>query len=199
MNSKISSLLFIFVAFSHIISAQKIFHEGEYRSRDGDQAFIDTNEFDYIRLISFEYNNLIYNKKTFNIREFSTYEFKNDDIKIKEIKNFDFKKMELDYDYLREMVKIKNDSIINSLLAIVNNEIPKGELTGSALCYEPRNAIIFYNKKNEITAVLEICFTCGNSISLKKNNNFIGIMAGGLIALKKLFNENGILYTREER
>lgn len=73
MNSKISSLLFIFVAFSHIISAQKIFLEGEYRRRDGDQAFIDTNEFDYIRLISFEYNNLIYNKKTFNIREFSTY------------------------------------------------------------------------------------------------------------------------------
>lgn len=39
---------------------------------------------------------------------------------------------------------------------------------GRSLCYEPRNGICFYDKKNNLIAYLELCFTCDGFVWLNK-------------------------------
>jgi hypothetical protein len=58
-------------------------------------------------------------------------------------------------------------------------------------CYQPRNAILFYDKDGDLLEYLEICFTCdGRRLSWEaKNIDWCGTKYKNLI---QIFRQNGI-------
>lgn len=58
-------------------------------------------------------------------------------------------------------------------------------------CYQPRNAILFYDKDGGLLEYLEICFTCdGNRLSWKAKN--IDWCDSKYKNLKQIFRQNGV-------
>jgi hypothetical protein len=73
----------------------------------------------------------------------------------------------------------------------------QGDTTGpisEMMCYMPRNAMVFYNKKNEIIDCIEICFQCENYTLLKNKLPLKGMCREQLEGLKKIFADFGINY-----
>jgi hypothetical protein len=101
-------------------------------------------------------------------------------------------KIEIKDKYLRNRIVLSN-SQIKELQA----GFKKGYYDYSAACYDPRHAIIFYDKNDVIIGNIEICFEC-NNVSSSKNLYSIGRSASNQMDLFKKF---GITYfedTKEE-
>ncbi|MCU0350426.1 MAG: hypothetical protein MUF43_06280 [Flavobacterium sp.] len=101
-------------------------------------------------------------------------------------------KIEIKDKYLRNRIVLSN-SQIKELQA----GFKKGYYDIAAACYDPRHAIIFYDKNDVIIGNIEICFEC-NNVSSSKNLYSIGRSASNQMDLFKKF---GITYfedTKEE-
>jgi hypothetical protein len=97
-------------------------------------------------------------------------------------------------------VKIK-DKYLRNKVTLSNNQISKlqkglkgGYYDYVAACYDPRHAIIFYDKNNVIIGNIEICFDC-NIASGSKN---LSEIARSALNQEDLFKEFGITYFGEE-
>lgn len=73
-------------------------------------------------------------------------------------------KYEKVYDIIEEMEV--TGAATDSLSNIMFNYRPKGKAVdngGIIGCYDPRNAVLFYDAKGKLIAYLEICFMCGQA------------------------------------
>jgi hypothetical protein len=61
-------------------------------------------------------------------------------------------------------------------------------------CYQPRNAIIFYNKSSEIIAVIEVCFECEKMQFFPKAFKVNYDCTNKFELFRKFFLQNGIKY-----
>ncbi|RXK57496.1 hypothetical protein ESA94_20815 [Lacibacter luteus] len=77
----------------------------------------------------------------------------------------------VDLSKLTDVVEL-NSSQIDSLTDILYNDCSKWTLIeqSKVMCYMPRNAIVFYNQKNEPFEYIEICFEC---LGFKTSSNEI--------------------------
>ena len=97
-------------------------------------------------------------------------------------------------------VKIKDKYLKNKVtltdiqILMLQNGFKEGYYEVAAACYDPRHAIIFYDKNNVIIGNIEICFDC-NNVSSSKNLYSIGKTASNQLDLFKKF---GITYFGEE-
>jgi hypothetical protein len=101
-------------------------------------------------------------------------------------------KIEIKDKYLRNRI-VLSSSQVKELQA----GFKKGYYDIAAACYDPRHAIIFYDKNDVIIGNIEICFEC-NNVSSSKNLYSIGRSASNQMDLFKKF---GITYfedTKEE-
>ncbi|RAK25319.1 hypothetical protein B0I03_101493 [Flavobacterium aquaticum] len=101
-------------------------------------------------------------------------------------------KIEIKDKYLRNRI-VLSTSQVKELQAGFKN----GYYDIAAACYDPRHAIIFYDKNDVIIGNIEICFEC-NNVSSSKNLYSIGRSASNQMDLFKKF---GITYfedTKEE-
>lgn len=64
-------------------------------------------------------------------------------------------------------------------------------------CYDPRNAIFFYDQNNQIIAAIEICFDCQNYI-VSDGLEGINLCNNHMELLGEVFTEAGITYFGEE-
>ncbi|MCZ4242719.1 hypothetical protein [Pedobacter punctiformis] len=66
-------------------------------------------------------------------------------------------------------------------------------------CYNPRNAILFFDEKDNVAAYIELCFECrGNELSSDKIE--IGVLCEGKYDLiKKFFLSAGIKYIKDDK
>jgi len=102
------------------------------------------------------------------------------------------KKLILDSSYIKERFFL-DDKEKEHIFNILYRNPSDMECT-VASCFIPRHSILFYNKKKEIIADLEICFGCGTSDGSFKYNP---ICHDELNELKAIFKEAGIKYFGE--
>jgi len=84
---------------------------------------------------------------------------------------------------------------INKLTDILYNTCSKYNITRTDAygCYNPRNAIVFFDKEDMVFAYLEICFECkGNQARPEKLTEFPKFCSYSYDELEKFFNQNGI-------
>ena len=98
-------------------------------------------------------------------------------------------------------VKVANIYEINSLTNILFNYGLKRESNTieTVGCYEPRNAILFYNSNGEIFEYIEICFQCKQ---MYYGNNKADIVQNCVIKLdliKQIFLKSGIKFGITEK
>lgn len=101
-------------------------------------------------------------------------------------------KIEIKEKYLRNKIVLTKNQILK-----LKNGFKEGYYDFAAACYDPRHAIIFYDKNDVIIGNIEICFEC-NNVSSSKNLYSIGRSASNQLNLFKKF---GITYfedTKEE-
>lgn len=65
-------------------------------------------------------------------------------------------------------------------------------------CYDPHNAILFFNKKRKVIAFIEICFDCQGTRVSSKNIHFGENCTEKFGKLKDFFTSNGIKFVSEE-
>ncbi|MGC4022966.1 MAG: hypothetical protein QM734_13995 [Cyclobacteriaceae bacterium] len=70
---------------------------------------------------------------------------------------------------------------------------PNSIVLDVAMCYMPRNAIIFRNKTNEIITYLEICFECLRYVNPKNDLNIV-FCQGKYDRLKDYLGQLGIKF-----
>jgi len=75
---------------------------------------------------------------------------------------------------------------------------------GAALCYQPRNSILFYDENGSIICCYEICFECGHGgiwpdPDKLYNSYVVNNCAEPYKQLKFIFSENGITYGIDEK
>lgn len=63
-----------------------------------------------------------------------------------------------------------------------------------AMCYEPRNAIVFLNKSNQVIGFVEICFDCAQYRTEPSDLKVSSFCAEKLLALQGIFVGAGIKY-----
>lgn len=73
-------------------------------------------------------------------------------------------------------------------------ECPKDYSVAS--CFEPRHCILFYNKKNEIFAHIEVCLGC--SVAYSSGFEFNEICGERINDLDKIFKDAGVTYFGED-
>ncbi len=93
-------------------------------------------------------------------------------------------------------IKTLNFGQIEKLTDIIYNYGYKAKtsLVIASKCYEPRNAILFYDNTNHLIAFIELCFGCRN---YRTNDNKITLgdeCTQKLSMIKDFFNQNGIQY-----
>jgi len=68
---------------------------------------------------------------------------------------------EIDYSKIKE-TKILTRGQIDSLASILHNVSYRGEIifSAEASCYNPRNAVLFFDSNNHLLEFIEICFEC---------------------------------------
>ncbi|RZL42192.1 MAG: hypothetical protein EOP00_23765 [Pedobacter sp.] len=84
---------------------------------------------------------------------------------------------------------------INKLTDILYNTCSKYNINRKDAfgCYNPRNAIVFFDKEDMVFAYLEICFECkGNQARPAKLTEFPEFCSYSYNGLEKFFNRNGI-------
>jgi hypothetical protein len=113
-------------------------------------------------------------------------EWNEKDINLNYIKNG---KIELKDKYLKNRISLNAQQIKKLKKSLSKCEIKNWE----AACYDPRHAIIFYDKNVKVFGQIEICFDCNSSAS---SNNMLSFSECAL-GLKELFQEFGITYFNE--
>lgn len=91
--------------------------------------------------------------------------------------------------------KTLNISKINKLTDILYNTCSKYNITHTEGygCYNPRNAIVFFDNEDKVFAYLEICFECnGNQPRPYKLTEFDEFCSYTYTELEKFFKQNGI-------
>ena len=101
-------------------------------------------------------------------------------------------KIEIKDKYLRNRIVLSNSQIKE-----LQTGFKKGYYDYSAACYDPRHAIIFYDKDGVIIGNIEICFDC-NNVSSSKNLYSIGMSATNQLDLFKKFGVTYFEDTKEE-
>jgi len=84
---------------------------------------------------------------------------------------------------------------VTKLTDILYNVCPKYIISSYTKlgCYEPRNAILFYDENDQVFQYIEICFECReNETKPKKLNILDNFCSYGYDELKTFFEENGI-------
>ncbi|PZQ78158.1 MAG: hypothetical protein DI548_16405 [Flavobacterium johnsoniae] len=99
-------------------------------------------------------------------------------------------------------IKALNFNQIEKLTDIIYNYGYKAKtsLGVASKCYEPRNAILFYDNTSRLIAFIEVCFGCRN---YRTNDSKITLgdeCTQKLSMIKDLFKQNGIQYgvTKDE-
>jgi len=190
-NSRIKVILFVILFFlfnCSIFFSQTIFEE--IRHNEGcDTNFVRLgcsqfyySKFSRIELISInpvyftEYNN--FTKKVDTISRPLT-------IIIDSLK--------LDFTRINERSIISNSLEIRNLLNLLyKNNQP--EHLESFCGYQPRNGILFYDKKGKLVGFLEICFQCHESKSFGNAPEMQNYCNEMMSALQNFFLSNGIKY-----
>lgn len=103
-------------------------------------------------------------------------------------------KVDIKDKYLKNKIVLNNQQIVK-LKKELSNNCGSFSLFGGAKCYDPRHAIIFYNKKNEILGYIEICFEC-EKVNSSSN---LKILEDCALNLEAHFKEFGITYFNEEQ
>jgi len=102
----------------------------------------------------------------------------------------------LDYSTLQEFKQLNQDQI-NQLTNLIYNTNYKKigfNSTGGASCYNPRNAIIFFDEKGKVYDYLEICFACQHYAS-KSDRLDVGVVCTQKYdMLRKYFISVGVTY-----
>ncbi|HCQ12728.1 hypothetical protein [Flavobacterium sp.] len=90
---------------------------------------------------------------------------------------------------------LKNRIILNEeQIEILKKRLSKCEIENwGAKCYNPRHAILFYDKNDKIYGYIEMCFDCNGSESSENFKAFSGCALG----LKETLKEFGITYFNE--
>ena len=96
---------------------------------------------------------------------------------------------------LNETVTLKLPQI-DTLTDIIYNNFFRGKINqlSSALCYRPRNGILFYDNKGKLFDCIEICFECEEIKTLKHKFNFGDQCDQKFDLLRKFFVSAGINY-----
>lgn len=96
-----------------------------------------------------------------------------------------------------ETINLSKKQITKLTDVLFNNSFLGKKYEEEAMCYVPRNAILFCNKKGKVIEMIEICFECNQykKSSLKvKTGDFC---VGKYELLKVFFQKNGIKYGTE--
>ncbi|TDP57377.1 hypothetical protein [Flavobacterium dankookense] len=96
---------------------------------------------------------------------------------------------------LKEIKTLELPKIIELADLLYNfNYNPKKNMTNLAFsCYDPRNAIVFLDKQNNVIEYIEICFSCLGYHIFNKSN-FGEFCTGKIDLIKNFFFLNGIKY-----
>lgn len=203
-------LLLISFVFVGSLNAQSRFVEGGFMHCDSvvsdeNNSAIDLSDLDItkIELVSFDYFFLRYKKNVFSAKGTNLVKLKGHGSKsrniYKPINKFDIKNLSIDYDHVKELATIKNKVEISTILKVINGNFASSfEKGGSALCYKPRNSIVFKNANNEIEYIIELCFECSNYVIVAQGidplDRRLGICNITVEYIKRLFGSKGISY-----
>jgi hypothetical protein len=77
----------------------------------------------------------------------------------------------------------------------------KGEIMGSTgpSCYEPQNAILFYDAKGKVTNYIELCFHCHRYLYSSSQTRAIDYCSQKFDMLKRYFSYQGINFDMQVR
>ncbi len=165
---KTFNILFLFFFASCLTFGQSRFVEGEIINCSPDTSstkyrpaiYLDTNIIGDIEFVSFLGNYLKYGKKYYHARKNKTVTKR----KSKHVENFDMSLLILNVNSLKERIKLNDPEIRTQLFNIISSPLIGDTIKfgGSAMCYTPRNAIVFYNKDRSINTIIQFCFECWN-------------------------------------
>lgn len=196
---KIFTSLFFLSVFTLFSFGQSVFYEGELldcsSDSDGYYAFpnfrLDSGSISKIEIVSFETVWLKYGKNHYSPKENSSFKIKKEQLKDRKIKRFNLGKISINSGALLTNKLVSNDSIISELISIIQPKYINDTLghSGSMLCYNPRDAVIFYNNYGEINAILELCFECNNYSVIAQGGNGIRLCKGSFEKLLKFFTK----------
>ena len=91
-------------------------------------------------------------------------------------------------------VKTLGKDIEDILLDILVNYKNISKIGQVIMCYEPRNAILFVDKTDNILGYIEICFGCQKYIASEKSLQDLSFCEDKFEALRKIFMAAGIKY-----
>lgn len=101
-----------------------------------------------------------------------------------------------------EMIEVTQNQIdtLSNILFNYNLDKPAYEIE-KPHCYTPRNAVLFLNEKEQVIAVVEICFECSQMyFSFDKNEGLLDCYCYARNkALKDFFHQRGIKYGIDSR
>ena len=205
--SKFLILSFLFVG---ALKAQSKFIEGGFINcdsvliNDGESVIDLTNlNITKIELVSFEYTFLKYKNNRYDPhgnRQILSKGFgkwiRN---KSKAIIDFNIENLSIDYDCLEENSSIESQDDINEIVSNIKNSYASVYWkAGGALCYQPRNAIVFKSENNKIEFVIELCLECSNYVIIAQGINplekRLGICRRTIDYIIRLFKSKGITH-----
>lgn len=191
-------LLCLALYFGSTAIGQSRFFEGELIANGINiKATADIGK---IEFFSFEYNWLRYGKDVYSAQS-NSVSIKDRRIGRKyswvDVENFELSKLVIEPNFIRERVEITDPLLRTRLFNVLSCEVEtdKAKEARAALCYEPRNAIVLYDKNDTIYAIIELCFECGNHVLIQQDfmkANEIRFCYGAASALKDLLYQAGI-------
>lgn len=96
------------------------------------------------------------------------------------------KNQQIDFDKITRRKVIRHKGLFRFLIKAMNNQS-----NAITLCYNPRNAILFYNDQDEVISYLEICFECDH-VRWLYPFGLTRFTTNQLLYLRRLFNKNGL-------
>lgn len=107
------------------------------------------------------------------------------------------KNKRLYYSSLKEIIQLKPKQIVELSNIIYNTAYRRKDEVNYSMqgkCFEPRNALIFYDKHNRIFDYVEVCFECHNFSSLSDQITIGTVCTQKYDLLKQFFVNSGIKY-----
>lgn len=98
----------------------------------------------------------------------------------------------------KEVKKLSSEQEYAVLDILINYgvELKEGEsiLESEGLCYQPRNALLFYDEYGFVVGYFEVCFSCGSWKFDPRKESLAGFCEGKTAMLKEWMKSVGILY-----